>query len=165
MTREEFAVRTNEIKIKLFKTAMLYLGNEHDALEAVDEAVYRGLCAAKKLRQPEYFDTWLTRILINECYKIMRNQKREELPGTMPELSQEDYDRLPLKEAVSALPKELRSVIVLRFFGGFTIAETARILGVPQGTAATRQRKALGLLRLALNDDNGEKEADHGLQR
>ena len=165
MKREEFAVRTDEIKIKLFKTAMLYLGNEHDALEAVDEAVYRGLCAVKKLRQPEYFDTWLTRILINECYKIMRNQKREELPGTMPEPSQEYFDRLPLKEAVSALPEELRLVIVLRFFAGFTIAETARILGVPQGTAATRQRKALGLLRLALDEESYEKEAKNGLQR
>ena len=63
---------------------MVYLKNEHDALEAVDEAVYRWLCAARKLRQPEYFDTWLTRILINECYKIMRYQKREELTDAMP---------------------------------------------------------------------------------
>ena len=48
MTKEEFAARTDEIKTKLFKTAMVYLKNEHDALEAVDETVYRGLCAVKK---------------------------------------------------------------------------------------------------------------------
>ena len=165
MTRDEFAARTEEIRIKLFRTAMIYLGNEHDALEAVDETVYRGLCAVKKLRQPEYFDTWMTRILINECYKMMRRHKREELTETMPEISQEEFDRLPLKDAIGMLPEELKDIVVLRFFGGFTMAETALILRIPQGTAATRQRKALGILRLALNDDNGEKEADHGLQR
>ena len=171
MTKEEFAARTDEIKTKLFKTAMVYLKNEHDALEAVDEAVYRGLCAVRKLRQPEYFDTWLTRILINECYKTLRHRKGEELTSAMPELSGDDFDRLPLRDAVDALSKELKDIIVLRFFGGYTLAETARILGLPQGTAATRQRKALSILRLALDDDAGdsdgagEKEAKNGLQR
>lgn len=165
MTREEFAARTEEIRIKLFRTAMIYLGNEHDALEAVDETVYKGLCALKKLRQPEYFDTWMTRILINECYKMMRRHKREEPMETVPEISQEVFDRLPLKDAIGMLPEELKDIVVLRFFGGFTMAETARILGVPQGTAATRQRKALGLLRLALDEEGCEKEVKHGLQR
>ena len=165
MTRDEFAARTEEIRIKLFRTAMIYLGNEHDALEAVDETVYRGLCAVKKLRQPEYFDTWLTRILINECYKTLRHRKGEELTSAMPELSGDDFDRLPLRDAVDALSKELKDIIVLRFFGGYTLAETARILGLPQGTAATRQRKALSILRLALDEGSCEKEVRHGLQR
>ena len=165
MTREELAARIEEIRIKLFRTAMIYLGNEHDAIEAVDEAVYRGLCAVKKLRQPEYFDTWMTRILINECYKMMRRQKREELTETIPEISQEDFDRLPLKDAIGMLPEELRDIVVLRFFGGFSVAETALILKIPQGTAATRQRKALGLLRLALDEESCEKEAKNGVQR
>ena len=165
MTREEFAARIEEIRIKLFRTAMIYLGNEQDALEAVDETVYRGLCAVKKLRQPEYFDTWLTRILINECYKTLRHRKGEELTSAMPELSGDDFDRLPLRDAVDALSKELKDIIVLRFFGGYTLAETARILGLPQGTAATRQRKALSILRLALDEGSCEKEAKNGLQR
>ena len=165
MTREEFAARIEEIRIKLFRTAMIYLGNEQDALEAVDETVYRGLCAVKKLRQPEYFDTWMTRILINECYKMIRRHKREELTETMPEISQEVFDRLPLKDAIGMLPEELRDIVVLRFFGGFTMAETSIILKIPQGTVATRQRKALGLLRLALDEEGFEKEVKHGLQR
>ena len=50
------------------------------------------------------------------------------------------------------LPRELKEVIILRYFSGLTLAETARALDIPQGTAATRQRKALRLLRLALVD-------------
>ena len=132
MTREELAARIEEIRIKLFRTAMIYLGNEHDAIEAVDEAVYRGLCAVKKLRQPEYFDTWMTRILINECYKMMRRQKREELTETIPEISQEDFDRLPLKDAIGMLPEELRDIVVLRFFGGFTVRKLPSSLKYPR---------------------------------
>ena len=49
------------------------------------------------------------------------------------------------------------SRIILRYFTGLTLAETARALDIPQGTAATRQRKALQLLRLELTD--GEEAA------
>ena len=64
-----------------------------------------------------------------------------------------EFDSLPLKEAIQKLPKELKDVIVLRFFSGFTLVETAELLKIPQGTAATRQRKALQLLRLELGEE------------
>ena len=64
----------------------------------------------------------------------------------------DEYDHLPLKEAVRRLPEELRQVVVLRFFAGYTQAETAGALEIPQGTVATRQRKALSLLRLELGE-------------
>ena len=58
-----------------------------------------------------------------------------------------------MKEAVRRLPEELRAVVILRFFAGYTQAETARALNIPQGTAATRQRRALALLRLELGEE------------
>ena len=63
------------------------------------------------------------------------------------------YDTLPLKEAVRCLPEALRLVVVLRFFTGYTQAETAAALNIPQGTVATRQRRALELLRLELGEE------------
>ena len=63
------------------------------------------------------------------------------------------YDALPLKEAVRRLPEELRAVVILRFFTGYTQAETAAALDIPQGTVATRQRRALALLRLELGEE------------
>ena len=53
------------------------------------------------------------------------------------------------------LPEELRAVVILRFFTGYTQSETAQALGIPQGTVATRQRKALALLRLELGEEDG----------
>ena len=152
MDQEEYARRAYELKERLYRTARLYLGSDNLALDAVDEAVYKGLLACKKLKEPGYFNTWLTRILINVCNDELRRRGREVTLEELPETAVEQFDALPLKEAVERLPRELRSVIALRYFAGYTLAETAEILAVPQGTAATRQRRALALLRLELTE-------------
>ncbi len=154
MDKTEFAARVESVRQRLYRTAYLYLGSEADALETVDEAVYRALRALKKLREPEYFETWLTRILINECHKELRRRKRFGGDAPLPDSAGPDaYDALPLKEAICCLPEELRAVIILRFFAGYTQAETAAALDIPQGTVATRQRRALELLRLELGEE------------
>ena len=55
MTNEEFAKQVERVRIKLYKTALTYLGSEAMAVDAVDEAVYKALCGKWKLRQPEFF--------------------------------------------------------------------------------------------------------------
>ena len=154
MGREEFAARVEAVKARLYRAALMYLGGEADALEAVDEAVYQALRSLGKLRQPEFFETWITRILINTCHRELRRRKRLMGEEALPEQAGPDaYDHLPLREAVGHLPEELRQVVVLRFFAGYTQAETAAALEIPQGTAATRQRRALALLRLELGEE------------
>lgn len=154
MDKEEFAARTEAVRQRLYRTAYLYLGSEADALEAVDEAVYQALRTLKKLREPEHFETWLTRILLNECHRELRRRKRVAGEDALPDTAGPDaYDALPLKEAVRRLPEELRAVVILRFFTGYTQSETAAALDIPQGTVATRQRRALALLRLELGEE------------
>lgn len=153
MDIDEFAARTEQLKARLYRTALLYLGSENMAVDAVDEAVYKGLKALKKLRQPEYFDTWMTRILINECKSELRRRKREQPCDALPETAAQEYDALPLKEAIRRLPQELKDVVLLRFFTSLTLAETARSLDIPIGTVATRQRRALSLLKLELCEE------------
>ena len=153
MTNELFTERVDAAKQKLYKTAMLYMGSHSDAMDVLDEAIYKAWCARNKLREEVYFDTWITRILINECCNELRRQKRFQPMEELPETVVETYDTLPLKEAIRKLPKELKDVIILRFFGGYTVTETAEALQIPSGTVATRQRKALGLLRLELEEE------------
>ena len=149
----EYAQRATAEKERLYRTALLYLGGEAAALDAVDEAVYRGLLACGRLRRPEFFSTWLTRILLNTCADELRRRRREIAFAQPPETAAPDYDALPLRDAVARLPQELRAVVVLRYFSGYTLAETAEILSLPAGTASTRQRKALALLRLELCEE------------
>lgn len=153
MDQETFARRATNIRGKLYKTALLYLGSEAMAMDALDEAVYKGLCGCGRLRKEEFFDTWMMRILINECHNELRRQKRLYPLEELNEQAEEVFDCLPLKEAISRLPKELKDIVILRYFDGYTLAETAELLKIPQGTAATRQRKALKLLRLELSEE------------
>lgn len=156
MDQNEFAARSEQIQGKLFKTALLYLGDESAAAEALDEAVYKALRGCKRLRQPEYFDTWMTRILINACCDELKRRKRQLNYDELPETAEEDFDALPLREAVRRLPKELKELVILRYFSGYTLRETAEIMNIPQGTAATRQRRAMELLRLELGEEDAE---------
>ena len=160
MTEQEYIRRAEALKGKLYRAAALTLGSESAAVDAVDEAFYKGFCAYKKLRQPEFFDTWLTRILINVCNTELRRRKRELSVAELPETAQEDFDALPLKEAVRRLPGELREVVILRYFTGLTLEETAKALDIPRGTVTSRQKKALSLLRLELTDEAGDRKEE-----
>ncbi len=153
MTNELFTERVDNAKQKLYKTAMLYMGSHSAAVDVLDEAIYKAWCARNKLRQEAYFDTWITRILLNECHNELRRQKRLSPIDELAEMPEEELDHLPLKEAIRHLSKELKDVVILRYFSGFTLAETAQMLKIPQGTAASRQRKALKLLRLELEEE------------
>ena len=156
MENNEYAKRIEPIKTKLYKIAYLYLANSASALDAVDEAVYKGLKNLPKLRQEEFFETWLVRILINECKKELKRLTRISPNEYIPEKKTSDYnyDTLPLKQAIANLPRLPKEVILLRYFSGYTLAKTAEVLNIPQGTVVTHQRKALSLLKLELKEDD-----------
>ena len=96
-------------------------------------------------------DEFVTQLLVQYDGKLFKSINAED---ALPESAGPDaYDGLPLREAVSRLPEELRQVVILRFFADRTLAETAECLGLPVGTVSTRQRKALQLLRLDLGEE------------
>ena len=153
MTEQSYLQRADELKGRLYRTALLYLGSESMAVDAVDEAIYKGYLALKKLREEAYMESWLTRILLNVCKDELRRRKRQLDWESLPETAVEEFDALPLKQAILRLPEELKTVIILRFFTGLTQEETAQALNIPRGTVSTRQRKALELLKLELSEE------------
>lgn len=157
MDQREFSSRIEQLKEKLYRTAYLYVGDEVTALEMVDETIFRGLKSLKKLRQPEYFNTWMTRILINLCKDELKRRSRLQPVETIPETAEEMYDNLPLKLAILRLPEVSKEVIILRYFSDYTLAETADTLAIPQGTVVTKQRRALALLKLDLSEEDEDE--------
>ena len=153
MTQQEYAVRADALKGRLYGMAFLYLGSQSLAVDAVDEAVYLGLRSCHKLREEAFFNTWLTRILLNECSREKKRQDREQAVDQLPEQAWEDPDHLPLRAAVQALPEQLRAVILLRYFFDCTLRETAELLRMPRSTVHTREKKALKLLKLELSEE------------
>ena len=76
MTKDSYLLFITSYKNIMYKIALGYLSHEADSMEAVDEAVYLGYAKIKQLKNPDALKSWLTRILINECYRIL-GQERE----------------------------------------------------------------------------------------
>lgn len=170
MDYEEFAMRMDAMKNKLYRTAYLYTHQLEQAQDAVSETAYRGLKSLHRLRQPEYFETWIIRILINICKNEVRRRKKELLLEEYSEDAMDallssgnthqnnPLDQLVLRDAVFCLPSIYKEVIILRYLSGYSLEETASILRLPRGTVATRQRKALSLLRLDLGKEDHHEQ-------
>lgn len=154
MKDTEFFNEVSSVKGRMYKIAYSYFSSESMAVDAVDEAVYKGYLKKKQLKQPEFFETWLIRILLNVCNTQYRKSQKQTGLDELPEtITTSEIDNIPLKEALRRLPSKYREIVLLKFFGGYTVSEIARLLDIPQGTVATRLSKSLSLLRLELSED------------
>lgn len=153
MKDEEFFVRIESIRTKLYRIAYSYFNSQSMAVDMVDEAIYKGYLKKKQLREAQYMETWLVRILLNVCNNHYKRYSRIQGIDEMPEeATTADYDSVPLRLAMQKLPEKYKKIVLLKYFGGYGVAEISNMLEIPQGTTATRLRKALELLRLDLKD-------------
>ncbi|MBO4291076.1 MAG: sigma-70 family RNA polymerase sigma factor [Lachnospiraceae bacterium] len=126
----------------MYKVARAILQNDEDAADAIGDTILVCWEKLETLKENRYFKTWLTRILINHCYEILRSRSRFSGAEEIPEISGRDDYRIEWKEALSTLTEEYREVIVLYYSQGFRTKEIARILGIPQATVRTRLSRA-----------------------
>ncbi|WP_040950584.1 sigma-70 family RNA polymerase sigma factor [Gorillibacterium massiliense] len=156
-----------ESKINLYKMAFLYVKNKNDALDIVSEAVFKTYSSLHTLKNDKYFNTWTMRILINCCKDFLRKKQKvvllpEREDGSNPlDNIPDDPDlfldeRMDLYDAIDCLENaQLKSVIILKYFKGMTIKETAQVLELPEGTVKTYLHRALLFLRRKLKEDVG----------
>lgn len=140
----------NANKEQLYRIAFSYLNNEQDALEAIQETTFRALKNIKKLKQPEYFKTWLIRILLNYCNdELKRNRRMIKLEDSFTKCihTEERTEKIDILNAVNNLKIIYKEMIVLRYFEDFKIKEICDITQMPEGTIKTRLHRALMELR------------------
>ena len=162
--KERSAVRKEELEEKimdhadtLYRVSCGLLNNPQDREDAVQSAVEIAWCKAYHLRDESKLKTWLVRVLINECYSILRKHKRE-IPSDMEFLGATDIpqESIQLREALAVLPEEMRTPLVLHYFEGMSIKEIAFALRRPQGTVLSRMHRGRQALKTLL------EEEDHG---
>jgi RNA polymerase sigma-70 factor (ECF subfamily) len=151
---ECFVALCNSMKTKLFRTAKGVLGNETLALDAVSEAVFRAFKGIKRLREPKYAETWFIRIVLNVAKDYYRRQKYEIGMETVPEgIYYDDHNKLEFTQMIVSLQPELREIISLKYYSGYTLNEISTILNIPEGTVKSRLNRALNFLRLEVLND------------
>ena len=149
-----FAALCGSLKHKLFRAAKGILGDEALALDAVSEAVFRAFKGIKRLREPKYAETWFVRILLNAANDLRRRRKHEIVMETVPEgVYYDNHGELDFAQMIGSLRPELREIISLKYYSGYTLNEISAILDIPEGTVKSRLNKALNLLRLEVLDE------------
>ena len=145
---------------RLFAIARLILRNIPAAEDAVQETLVHAWRDLPRLRDPDRFDAWLHRLLINACNDQGRLRRRwsteisvVHVEPTSDDATEAMADRDQLERGFRRLKPEQRAVVVLHFYLGLSAAEVAETLGVPLGTAKSRIHYATETLRAALEAD------------
>ena len=129
----------------LYRVSMSMLKNETDAQDAVHDAILLAWQNRLKLRQEQYFGTWLTRILINECKKQIRRRNRyteTKIKLSEPVSRDNPYLSVEIGEAIDSLPEKQRITILLYYVEDYSVEEIKSILKIPEGTVKSRLSKA-----------------------
>jgi RNA polymerase sigma factor (sigma-70 family) len=143
---------------RLYAIARLILRDGDRAEDATQEALVAAWRDIKGLRDPDKFDPWLRRLLVNACYEEARQHKRRaNVEGQVRPIDTESADlaraaanRDELDRALDALEPEQRALIVLHFYLGFPMHETGLILGLPVGTVKSRLNRTKQQMRATL---------------
>jgi RNA polymerase sigma-70 factor (ECF subfamily) len=146
---------------RLDGAAWLMLRDAEQAKDAVQNALVRAWRDLPTLRDPDRFDAWLHRLLVNACIDEARRLRRHRLDVDLTTISIPVVDgvesaivqRDQLERGFLRLEPEMRAVIVLHHYLDLPLPTVAATLGIPLGTAKSRLHRALGLMRAALDAD------------
>lgn len=144
----------NENKLDIYKVAKGILHNEEDIEDAIQNTVIKTFENIKTLKQDEFFETWMIRILINECNNIIRKNRRA-LPfkeSIVVESYNDIYEKLDLINAIGSLNEELKVITHLYYFEGMSTVEIARTLNIPEGTVRSRLARARKKLKRQMSE-------------
>ena len=162
-------VRGNE-KL-MYNYALRLLGSREDAADAVQEAFLKAFTGLQSFRGDSKLSSWLCRILNNACVDILRKRKEtvplgdgtEEGEALRAEIPDERFDPVAVLErtdlrdrvraAVTLLPEEFKTPLLLREYEGFSYAEIAEILELDPGTVKTRIFRARKKMCAILSGD------------
>ena len=126
----------------MYRVAVSILMNDEDAADAIQDAVLACWEKIGSLKEPRYFGTWMTRILINKGYDIRKRNQRFTDLGDWEEPAAEDHYNLEWKEALCVLNEQQRVAVELFYGEGYRTEEIARILKIPKSTVQTRLWRA-----------------------
>lgn len=145
--KESFGILIKNNKEYLYKMAFLYVKDEQDALEVIHETVYRAFLNIEKLKKAKFFNTWITRILINVSIDFLKKKgKNEMLDESTPiikercEISTEE--KLDLYNAIDLLNDNYKTVIIMMYFNDMKIKDISKVMEIPENTVKTYLRRA-----------------------
>ena len=148
MTQAEFVDRIVAMQDTLYRVSCTILPQLCDREDAVQSAIEKALRKRALLRKDDALEAWLPRILINECYALLRRRKRETLYDDIPPLRETAPDAHPdIYQLFTSLEEKYRLPMVLYYVEGYTVEECTRMLKLGKNTLKSRLHRGRQLLR------------------
>jgi RNA polymerase sigma-70 factor (ECF subfamily) len=158
---DAFANLIGDAANRLYALACLILRESDRAEDATQEAFVRAWRELPRLRDPERFDAWLRRLVVNACYDEARRVRRRAEVSLLSlgdrsvvdsASAMAESDRV--ERAFRRLPLDQRTVLVLQHHFELSHAEIAETLGIPLGTVKSRVRYGAATMRASLEADD-----------
>lgn len=149
-------------KENIYRLAYSYVKNKEDALDVVQESIYKALSSIGLLKNPESVKSWLFRIVVTTSLDFLRKHKRvqpidEEVLDFFIPGAEDVYPDIDLERSLDDLPLKYRNVIVLRYIEDLKIEEVAEVLNENVNTVKTRLYQALQLLRVNMQEESSKE--------
>ena len=142
-----------------FRLAYSYVHNDADACDIVQNGAYKAIKNSHTLHKPEFAETWLYRIMLNEIFRYAKQPKFLSYEAMLEEEGkdagsvEDTYADIDLQRALEALPAEDKAIVILRFFEDRKIEEIAVILYENVNTVKSRLYRSMKKMRISLSDD------------
>lgn len=147
----------------IYRLAYSYVHNKEDALDIVQDSIYKAMKTKSPLQDSSSMKSWFYRIVVHTALDLLKKRKRvqpiedEQLHAFMDE-SEDRYADVDMNRALEQLPDKYRIVVVLRYFEDMKIEEVAEVLHENVNTVKTRLYQALRLLRIEMRSTSYEQE-------
>lgn len=153
--KEAFVYLIRAVERNLFIVARSIVKNEADCADAMQETIAKAFSNIHTLKKPAYFKTWIIRIMINECNRMIRKKKRvHPVPYEIRNTTYtSEYEQIELFEVIDELDEQLQSIVTLYYLEDLSVKDIAKVLGISEGTVKSRLYRARQQLsKLALRE-------------
>lgn len=154
MTREEFTEAVFLAESSLYRVAKSILHNDEDCADALQSTILIAYTKLDTLKHEQYFKTWLTRILMNECFKMLK-EKTAQIPYE-PYMAEQKQDESvsQVYDVLMELEEKYRIPFVLFYVEGYSVFEIHQMLDISVSNVKIRLHRARRVLQDKLK---GEK--------
>ena len=160
MEKEAFERELLALTDTLYRVSASILPRQCDREDAIQESILTALQKRERLRDDGALRAWVVRILVNNCYDILRSQKREtSLPPDQAEIMRWDASPdadLMMRDLLLGLADEYRLPLMLHCAEGYSVGEVAQILRLPAGAVKWRISQGRTRLRKLMDEEGAD---------
>ena len=146
---EAFVSLVKQYEDVLYRTASRLLNNDDDVADAMQDTIISAYEKLHTLKNDEYFNTWICKILINKCNSLLNKNKNISVidENLLIQKIDDEFQKIELEDALNSLNEVYKLALILYYIVGLNVKEISEFLKEPEGTIKSRLSRAKSILR------------------